>query len=224
MADTSKENGNPSQARRALGGACLGALALAFVSAAATSSPRGAVGPPVLGRSFDVEVTRGLVRVKPKGSETFRPLTVRKRLAFGSWIDATAGEVQITSAAGAGGGAQAARFSAGKFRIFQTARPGAYTEIRLEGGDFGVCDRETGARAAGAQKTPVRQVWGNGEGRFRTVGRFSAATVIGTIWLTEDRCDGTLTRVRRGTVGVRDFARHRTVVVEAGESYLALPK
>jgi len=220
----SRESGSSPRARRRLGGACLGALALAFVSAAAASSPRGAVGPPVQGRSFDVEVTRGLVRVKPKGSEIFRPLTARKRLAFGSWIDATAGEVQITSAAGAGGGTQAARFSAGKFRIFQTARPGAYTEIRLEGGDFGVCDRATGAQSAGAQKTPVRRVWGTGQGKFRTVGRFSAATVIGTIWLTEDRCDGTLTLVRRGAVRVRDFARGRTVVVEAGQSYLALPK
>jgi hypothetical protein len=39
--------------------------------------------------------------------------------------------------------------------------------------------------------------------------------------LTEDRCDGTLTRVMTGTVRVRDFGRHRTVTVHAGKTYLA---
>jgi hypothetical protein len=36
-----------------------------------------------------------------------------------------------------------------------------------------------------------------------------------------DRCDGTLTRVRRGTVVVRDFRRRKSIVVHAGHSYLA---
>jgi hypothetical protein len=36
-----------------------------------------------------------------------------------------------------------------------------------------------------------------------------------------DRCDGTLTRVVSGTVVVRDFTRDRTVVLHAGERYLA---
>jgi hypothetical protein len=45
--------------------------------------------------------------------------------------------------------------------------------------------------------------------------------VRGTRWLTEDRCDGTLTRVTNGAVVVRDFKRHRSVVVRAGHSYLA---
>ena len=36
-----------------------------------------------------------------------------------------------------------------------------------------------------------------------------------------DRCDGTLTKVRRGRVAVRDFRRKRTVIVRAGKSYLA---
>ena len=53
------------------------------------------------------------------------------------------------------------------------------------------------------------KLWGNGKGRFRTNGKYSAATVRGTIWLTEDRCDGTLTTVKRGTVSVRDLRRRR---------------
>ena len=67
----------------------------------------------------------------------------------------------------------------------------------------------------------MRSVWGSGHGRFRTRGRFAAATVRGTIWLTEDRCDRTLVRVRRGVVSVRDRVRGRSVTVRAGKRYLA---
>jgi hypothetical protein len=45
--------------------------------------------------------------------------------------------------------------------------------------------------------------------------------VRGTRWVVVDRCDGTLTRVVRGVVTVRDFAKHKTVLVHAGEQYLA---
>ena len=44
------------------------------------------------------------------------------------------------------------------------------------------------------------KLWGNGKGKFRTSGKYSSATVRGTIWLVEDRCEGTLTKVTRGTV------------------------
>ena len=65
------------------------------------------------------------------------------------------------------------------------------------------------------------KLWGNGKGRFRTSGKYSSATVRGTFWLTEDRCDGTLTTVKRGIVDVRDFVRKKTLAVKAGHSYLA---
>ena len=65
------------------------------------------------------------------------------------------------------------------------------------------------------------KLWGNGKGKFRTTGKYSSATVRGTIWLVEDRCDGTLTKVRRGVVSVRDIKRKKTVKVKAGHSYLA---
>ena len=66
-----------------------------------------------------------------------------------------------------------------------------------------------------------RRLWGSGKGTFRTEGSFGSATVRGTIWLTEDRCDGTFFEVTRGVVGVRDFPRKKTVSVRAGEDYLA---
>ena len=36
-----------------------------------------------------------------------------------------------------------------------------------------------------------------------------------------DTCNGTLTQVTEGSVTVRDFTLRRTVIVRAGESYLA---
>ena len=88
------------------------------------------------------------------------------------------------------------------------------------------CAPLKGARAATTDKkkgphAELGKLWGNGKGRFRTSGKYSSATVRGTIWLVQDRCDGTLTKVRRGTVSVRDFKRKRSVTVKAGHSYLA---
>jgi hypothetical protein len=50
------------------------------------------------------------------------------------------------------------------------------------------------------------------------VGHYSAATVLGTRWLTEDFCDGTLVLVAKGVVVVEDLATHATVTVRAGHS------
>jgi ferric-dicitrate binding protein FerR (iron transport regulator) len=65
-------------------------------------------------------------------------------------------------------------------------------------------------------------VWGSDRnGRFRTRGSNSVATVRGTKWYVEDRCDGTYTKVTSGEVVVRDLVKRKTVVVKAGRSYLA---
>jgi hypothetical protein len=62
-----------------------------------------------------------------------------------------------------------------------------------------------GTASAASRPRPGRRLWGRDHGgRFRTHGHNSHATVRGTRWLVEDRCDGTLTRVTSGTVVVRD--------------------
>jgi hypothetical protein len=95
--------------------------------------------------------------------------------------------------------------------------------MRLDGGSFRNCGRAL-ARALSIQaksKRPVRKLWGSGKGKFVTKGKYSSATVRGTKWLTQDRCDGTLTRVLQGIVRVQDFRARKTVNVRAGRSYLA---
>ena len=102
-----------------------------------------------------------------------------------------------------GGGTWRGVFSEGKFTVTQPATGEPVTTLRLTGPSF----RDTCGEAAAARRKPrrVRRLWGDGRGRFRTAGHYSAATVRGTRWLVEDRCDGTLTRVVRGEVEVEDF-------------------
>jgi hypothetical protein len=101
-------------------------------------------------------------------------------------------------------------------------------ELRLTGGDFGVCKTRSPS-SVGATKPPpkrnktiVRRLFGKGKGHFRTRGSFAAATVRGTVWLMEDRCDGTWLHVTAGLVEVRDFVKQKTVLVHPGKTYLAL--
>ena len=72
-----------------------------------------------------------------------------------------------------------------------------------------------------AAKKKKRRLWGDGSGKFQTKGKHSAATVVGTKWLVEDRCKSTLTKVTRGKVRVRDFVKGKNVVVRAGKQYVA---
>jgi hypothetical protein len=73
-------------------------------------------------------------------------------------------------------------------------------------------------------KKVVRHLWGSGTGKFRTRGRYIAATVAGTTWLTEDRCDGTRTYVQEGVISARDLVKHKTIRLGAGQSYVARPR
>ena len=67
-----------------------------------------------------------------------------------------------------------------------------------------------------------RSLWGrDAGGRYRTHGRNSVATVRGTVWFTRETCAGTVTRVVEGAVSVRDLRRGRTVLVRAGQRYVA---
>ena len=145
-------------------------------------------------------------------------------IPLGSTVDATKGKVRLTSASGPGGKVQAAVFYKGAFVITQTRGAKPVTQLALSGKLS--CGKRSGRKSAStsARKKRVRRLWGDGRGRFRTKGRHGAATVRGTKWLTEDRCGGTLVRVQRGVVAVRDFTKKKTVVVKKGKSYLARPK
>lgn len=172
--------------------------------------------PPVGGQSVDVQTVSGTVLVNGQ------PLTTGQQIPVNAIVDATAGVVTMTSASPTGT-LQTANFSSGVFKVTQAGTKGS-TQLALSGGSFDVC-KSKAARAAAAKpqpkKTVVRSLWGNGTGIFVTRGRYASATVRGTIWLTQDRCDGTRISVQRGVVAVFDQRLHKTVLVKAGQSYLA---
>ena len=99
------------------------------------------------------------------------------------------------------------------------------TELRMKGSaaSFRSCRRASAALAPGPRlsRRAIRRLRARARGRYRTRGRHSAATVRGTTWTVVDRCDGTLTKVRRGKVAVRDFRLKKTIVVTRGKRYLA---
>jgi hypothetical protein len=178
--------------------------------------------PPANGKTVDVTRVSGTVLVKDAGDKSFSVLTRGSQLEVGSTVDTTSGTVRLVSAKTGNRGSQTADFAGGEFVVRQ--RKGTnLTTLALTGGKKGICPgiASDGARTARASHRRFRYLGATGKGSFTTSGRYAAATVRGTSWVTEDYCDGTLIRVRRGTVSVRDLVRRQTIIVHAGRSYFA---
>ena len=141
------------------------------------------------------------------------------QIAYNSTVDVTNGSLSLTTETGQVTLTGAGGFPAAFVLLRGIDHGNAIVEFRLSGGNFGVCNRKLASRAPTAKR--VRLLWGKAKGHFRTRGRYAAATVRGTYWLTLDRCDGTLTQVREGRVQVRDLVARKTILVPAGKSYLA---
>ncbi len=175
---------------------------------------------------------------------SFIPLTEARQLPPGAQVDARQGALKLVAAAASSqhiGKTQSAIFSRGLFKIGSQIKTGVQkglTTLSLQEDIFpgSPSYRSCGGRAASdttlsATSDPLAHVavsrrilqtlHASGHGRFRTRGRYSAGTVRGTIWDTIDRCDGTLTIVRRGTVDVLDNRLHKTFHIHAHHSYLA---
>lgn len=184
-------------------------------------SPAPVKATPKPGVSVAAGVKRGVVLVKgPDGG--FAPLTAASAVPVGSTLDARAGVVTLTSAKDLSGGLQTAEFTGGVFKVGQKRGRSMTTVLSLAGKLQ--CPQGKAARAAAASRRPPRRLWGSGHGRFTTRGRNSQATVRGTIWSVEDRCDRTITHVERGLVSVTDFVHHRTRLVHAGHQYVAVKR
>lgn len=174
--------------------------------------------PPVVGVSVNVAPVSGVVRVRLRGRPGFVNLAALRNVPVGSEFDVTRGRVRLTSAAAARR-TQTGVFYQGRAVVTQARARVPVTTLQLTGPL--ACPRRSSSSSGAAPRPPVRRLWGNARGRFRTRGRFSAATVRGTVWLTEDRCDGTFTRVTSGRVEVFDQVQRRRVQLRAGQSYLA---
>jgi hypothetical protein len=209
--------------------------------------PPATVAPPVLGKAVDASPISGVVSVKPPPGKSlgaagdtaalskgqgFVALTEARQIPTGSEIDALQGSLRIVSATGKVGKTQTATLAGGIFKVTQvrTGITKGLTDFKLVESAFtgapgyGLCKpkhKATDATVAKLSTRTLQLLKVSGHGKFRTIGRYSSATVRGTIWTVADRCDGTLTHVIRDTVLVDDFVRHKTILLHAGQSYLA---
>jgi hypothetical protein len=204
---------------------------------------------PVLGKTETVQPVSGLVLIKLPGAHAsdlgfrsaftkgtgFVPLTEARSLPSGSQVDSRAGVLSLAAATGAKKGAklQMATLGGAIFSLTQS-RSGltkGLTTFSLLEGDFpgaptyASCPKRASDGTAHAAKAGPKVLQAlhakDNHGKFRTKGRYSAATVRGTEWTVTDRCDGTLTTVTRGSVDVFDTHKRKTIRVRAGHSYLA---
>jgi hypothetical protein len=164
----------------------------------------------------------------------FVPLTVARQLPVGTMVDARRGTLDMFAAGVPGGKLQSARMAGAVFSVAQGAKgpTKALTTLSLLEDAFPGAPsfkRTCGAHASAdvAFTDPIATIAVNrrvlqtlrvrAAGRFRTRGRFAAATVRGTGWDMIDRCDGTLTVVHKGTVVVTNFRNVKAISVQAGK-------
>jgi hypothetical protein len=203
-------------------------------------------GSPTLGKTFNITPVSGLVRVEVNG--VFVPLTQVDEIPNGALIDARHASLNLTITVPAvPGGArdvaamaskhrpklktESGTFGGAIFRITQATRGvnrGLATLALVEGAfpgapTYATCARHKAgdASAASLSSFTLQLLRASAHGRFRTRGRYSAATVRGTKWTIADRCDGTLTHDITDSVVVNDFVHHKTVILHAGQRYLA---
>jgi hypothetical protein len=207
--------------------------------------------PPTLGKTVNVEPTSGTVLVKVPGGAAsaaslgspwaanislakgtgFIPLAQARQIPVGSILDTTKGTVRLTSATTTKA-VQVGTFQSGIFQELQSRAQRGLVTLNLinTSSQKKVCasvgKKKAGTRASIARKLSSKVLGlllGNAKGHYVTRGQFSAATVRGTQWGVRNRCDGTLTVVKRGSVVVRDFRLRRNITLTAGKSYLAKP-
>jgi hypothetical protein len=161
---------------------------------------------------------------------SFIPLTEARQIPLGSTLDTTSGVVRITTATTASpkSKVQSGDFGTGIFKLLQTRKQKGLTELNIidNRNEHQVCATAgKGKKASIASAHPSKQVLGhltaNSHGHFSARGQYSSATVRGTTWGVQNRCDGTLTRVIRGTLEVRDFRKRKTIRLFTGQTYLA---
>lgn len=202
----------------AAGAASFPCAAVAVAAAAETPRPvtrrltatRAPALLPSLARTAVAATAAGRVFVRLPGARDAAPLRAGTLLPMGARIDARRGRVGLgfatrTADFGRLGTVQRADLAGGVFTMRQR-RGASLVELRLAGG-APRCRRR--ARSSRRLVADVR-------GRFRTRGLVATATALRARWVTEDRCDGTLVRVTRGVVRVRDERRGRTIRLRAG--------
>ncbi len=193
----------------------------------------GSLPAPHFAKTVNAEPVRGTVWIRKKGSRGFQVLTAGQQIPVGSILDTTHGRVRLTSAKTRSGTVETADFYAGAFRVLQPASGKPVTVLKLID-TVAQEHRRSRHATVSAHRSGWRRrhkghhghsskngLWGSGHGNYTTKGRYGSATVRGTIWFTQDRASGTFFEAKKHNVLVRDLRRHRTILLHAGQHYLA---
>ena len=160
--------------------------------------------PPVAGKTVNVSAARARCLSRSRGSNKFVELKRREQIPVGrddrhpqgprhadlrrrrKRRDADRGLLRAASS--------------------RSARPGRQADHRPHAGrEARQVPEAAGSASAAAKKKKTRKLWGERQGRFRTSGQYSAATVRGTDLARRGPLRPTLTKV---TTGHRGRARH----------------
>jgi hypothetical protein len=166
----------------------------------------------------------------------FVPLTEARQIPTGSEIDTLHGTLKLVTAGLSVGKTQTATVTGGVYQTSQISKgiSKGLTNLNLVYGAFQGAptlqkcmaprkkSKAPDAQAAGLNLSILQTLRASAHGRFRTRGRYAAATIRGTIWSISDLCSGTRVRAIRDTVLVQDFVRHKTILLQPGHTYLAL--
>ncbi len=184
--------------------------------------------PPVVGAKVNVSVTAGKIWVKV-GTGAFEPLTEGEQIPTGAEIDSLHGTMKLITAGPTKHSTQTATVSGAVFKLTQT-RSGAnkgLANLTLIYGAFAnspttaVCKPHHGkAQDASLSSRILQTLHASAYGRFRTSGRYGAATVRGTVWSITDKCNGTLFHAIVHSILIQNFVRHISFLLTAGHTYL----
>jgi hypothetical protein len=184
-------------------------------------------GPPlpVAGETVNLEPVEGTVELQCPGEDQYSRLTSFKQVPLGCLINTRHGTVDLTASKGSSGELQGGHFWGGLFVVGQESGDNEAVDLKLAGRRM--CERRNSpsgrmATLSRARRGGGRKVWGSGKGNYTTSGSYGSATVRGTTWLVVDRCDSsTLIKVTEGTVWARDFVKEKSIVLTAGQQYIA---
>jgi hypothetical protein len=211
--------GNRGLSRRLYLIVVLGCFVVAGLALDAVGGTRAARSVPQLGRSMAVQRVGGSVRIKAKGGSGFKRLTGRRLVPLGSTMDTTDGRAAITTARDTTG-TQTFELSLGRAVITQST---AGVTAKMVGGRESVCRsaRRSSAVRVARHRIPrkIRRIRMQSSGQhqeFTVEGKYNAGASYGTDFTVEDRCDGTATSVKTGTVQLRE--RVSSTTLGAGQS------
>jgi hypothetical protein len=183
--------------------------------------------PLVAGTRVGVELVSGEVLISLPGSPRFVPLKGLATVPIGATVDASKGVIAVHAAAnGFEPGSprarrQTARIRAGIFRIRQARARAKKATIPVDMIMAHPPNAKVACSASRPRKSVVRSLTIVAKGLFRAIGGAGTATARNATFTITDRCDGTLTRVRKGRVTLKLKRRGAIVRVSAGRSYLA---